>query len=109
MKNLSVVLGIVSLLVSAVSFADYNTDAISGSVTCKGAGVSVTINAKRSQITVKQNGESELYDVGNARDSDGDTQVTYPGSCTLPTSPIKCSFLLTTRAIPLSLMEKRFR
>jgi hypothetical protein len=80
MKTLSILVSTAALtLASAAAFADFNTDARTGAVTCKSGSMKVKINAKRSQIQVISGfdpGHPDTYDVVN-RDSDGDTEVSY--------------------------------
>jgi hypothetical protein len=59
--------------------ADYNTDGLDRTITCKAGNLSVSINARRTQITVTSAydpAHPDTYLVGK-RDTDGDTFVSY--------------------------------
>src|ERR1041385_1322030 len=66
------------LALSSAAFADYNTDSIAGPVTCSGPGLLVTINARRTQFTVRSRNQVRVYTV-TRRGGDGDTRITREG------------------------------
>ena len=83
-------------LLSSLASASYNTDAIKGEVRCTGKGVSVTINANRSQFVITENGTPSTYNV-STHNGDGDTAITYVGKLQFSLTGITSSLTFSDR------------
>jgi len=78
MKNLILAL---TLTASSLAFADQATDSISGPVTCKGNGFSVTISTDRNTLTIRKDGaKPEVYHGLDQNAGDVETWYTPKGA-----------------------------
>jgi hypothetical protein len=78
-KFFTAILSLAALSMMPVAHADYNTAARDGKVTCTGKDVTVSINAERTEITVRSSydpGHPEKYEVSDTN-TDGDTMIEY--------------------------------
>jgi hypothetical protein len=94
-------------LASVSAHADFNTDGISGQVTCTGNGLVVTINANRTLFRVVEQGRSEVFTI-TGRDSDGDTEVTRTGAFRFGATVVTATLSFDDRGDSLELGGRTF-